>query len=298
VNHKSWVSVLAVASIGAFPLAPATADTAGGDPVLLAAGDVAKCDSPGDEATAALVESRLENPAGHVAMLGDGAYPDGDLAHYQECYDPSWGRFKARTRPALGNHEYDFSPNGAPYFQYFGANAGAVGKGYYSYELGGWHIVVLNSNCSAVGGCGVGSPEYQWLQQDLAASPNDCTLAYWHHPMFASSDLSTGSVKPFWDLLYQAGADVIVNAHARQYERFMPMTPDGTVDYTTGIREFVVGTGGANLTRRVRVADHSEIWTRDYHGLLELTLRPGRYHWRFVAAETQRVIDSGSGRCH
>jgi len=153
--------------------------------------------------------------------------------------------------------------------------------------------------CPQIGGCRPGSPQIIWLEQDLAAHPGGCTLAYWHHPRFTSGDgASPQRTEAMWQALYAAGAEIVINGHDHDYERFAPLDPAGRVDPQRGIREFVVGTGGANLTRRVRVADHSEIWTRDYHGLLELTLRPGRYHWRFVAAETQRVIDSGSGRCH
>lgn len=268
--------------------------SAGG--TLLTAGDVhADCNGTFDEQTAQLL---LGYPNATVAATGDLADPNSTATAFTNCYGPSWGQVESRTRPAVGNHEYDLSPNAAPYFNYFGTNqAGALGKGFYSYELGGWHVVVLNSNCTEVGGCGPGSEQYAWLQQDLTANVNSCTLAYFHHPLFASSDLATPRVKPFWDLLYQYGADVIVNAHARQYERFAPMTPDGVVDTTRGIREFVVGTGGAPPLPLGAPAANSEIVSNSAYGVLKLDLNADGYTWKFLPTAGTTLTDSGHGTC-
>ncbi len=211
--------------------------------ILIGAGDIADCsDLAGAEATAKLLEA---NP-GTVMALGDLAYPNGTAEDFK-CYDKTWGRVKDRTRPAVGNHE--FHSNGASYyFKYFGAAAGDAKSGYYSYELGSWHIVVLNSECAAVGGCGAGSPEEKWLRADLAAHPVGCTLAYFHKPRFSSglnhgNDLEVGA---FWQALYDFNAELILNGHDHDYERFAPQNPRGAADPKRGIREFVVGTGGKN----------------------------------------------------
>ncbi|HKP18226.1 MAG TPA: metallophosphoesterase [Gaiellaceae bacterium] len=261
---------------------------------LLAAGDVhAACNATTDDATAQLLGAY---PDATIAADGDLADPGSTPEAFNNCYGPTWGAYKSRTRPAVGNHEYDYSPTAQSYFDYFGAPAGAPGKGYYSYELGGWHIVVLNSNCVEVGGCDVGSAEYDWLQKDLAAHVNSCSLAYWHQPLFASSSLATSSVKPFWNLLYQYGADVVVNAHARQYERFAPLTPAGVVDNVNGIREFVVGTGGAPWLGVGTPIANSEALTLTY-GVLKLTIRPNAYDWQFLPVAGSVFSDSGHGTC-
>jgi hypothetical protein len=208
------------------------ADTA----VLVGAGDIADNDV-NDEATAVL----LETIPGTVITLGDNAYPDGTLAEFNAYYEPTWGRHKARTRPSVGNHDY-FTPGASGYFNYFGAAAGDPAEGYYSYDVGDWHIIVLNSECAEVGGCEAGSPQEQWLQADLAANPAACTLAYWHRPLFSIGS-TTSDVYDFWSLLYAAGADVVLNGHAHYYERYAQQDPDGNADPVNGIREFVVGTG-------------------------------------------------------
>jgi hypothetical protein len=261
--------------------------------VVYAAGDIADCPDT-VPAVAGLVRSR------HALILavGDIVYPSGQARGFDECFDPVWGRLKSRIRPVPGNHDY-ITRGGAGYFDYFGAAAGDPSQGYYSFDIGAWHVIAMNSMCQHIGGCRPGSPQITWLEADLAAHPSACTLAYWHHPRFTSGDgESRQRTEGIWQALYGAGAEVVINGHDHDYERFAPLDPAGRLDPERGIREFVVGTGGANLTRRVRVAPHSEIWTRAYHGLLELTLRPGRYHWRFVAAETGRTVDAGSGRCH
>ena len=263
--------------------------------ILVGAGDIADCrDLSGAEATAKL----LDQIPGTVMAVGDLAYPDGSKENF-DCYDKTWGRVKNRTRPAPGNHE--FHSTGAPYyFQYFGEAAGDPGKGYYSYELGAWHIVVLNSECVAAGGCDAASAQGKWLREDLAAHPVACTLAYFHKPLFSSGGAHGNDMlmKPLWDSLYQANADVIVNGHDHDYERFAPQNPDGIADPARGIREFVVGTGGKNLRPFGVVGANSEVHSLEAFGLLKLTLTPGRYQWEFVPQAGKSFTDSGAGTCH
>lgn len=262
--------------------------------VLVGAGDIARCDSTGDEATAAL----LDNIEGRVFTTGDNVYYDGTGAEFANCYGPSWGRHKARTSPAPGNHEYN-TAGAAGYFDYFGAAAGEPGKGYYSYDLGAWHIVVLNSNCAEIGGCGDGSAQLRWLREDLAANAGSCTAAYFHHPRFSSSSYgSDTNVSTFWDALYRAGAELVLNGHSHNYERFAPQDPEGARDRARGVREITVGTGGANFTPLGAPVPNSEVLIADTYGVLALTLRPQGYDWRFVTAPDGAVADAGSGTCH
>ncbi len=261
--------------------------------VLLAAGDIAGCGSEKDEETAAL----LDGLPGTVLTLGDNVYPVGTDANFANCYDPTWGRHKDRTRPTLGNHEY-LDPGAQGYFNYFGAAAGEMGKGYYSFDVGDWHIIALNSECSAIGGCGIGDPQGQWLQADLAANPSACTLAYWHRPRFSSGKQGNKStVRPFWDLLYAAGADVVLNGHDHTYERFAPQDPAGNADPGRGIREFVVGTGGKTLYDFRVPKPNSEVRNNLAPGVLKLTLHPTSYEWEFVPIAGQTFTDSGSAEC-
>src|ERR687890_652463 len=275
---------------------PATGQ-AGGDPVLVGAGDFGSRRSLGDEATAGLLAGLLAGVEGTVATFGVNAYPRGTAANFEECYDPTWGAFMAITRPSPGNHE---AAGSSAYFDYFGAAAGEPGKGYYSYDLGSWHVISLNSNCSAlVGGCAPGSPQEQWLKADLAAHSNACTLAYWHHPRFSSGMHGDHSiVAPFWDDLYQAGADVVLNGHDHVYERFAPLNPSGQSDPPQGIRQFTVGTGGAELTEFNRINPTSERQIAGFNGVLEMELHPDGYDWQFVTAPNGRTADSGSASCH
>jgi Calcineurin-like phosphoesterase len=264
-------------------------------PVLVGAGDIADCrDLSGAEATAKL----LEQTPGTVMAVGDLAYPDGSKENFV-CYDKTWGRVKARTRPAVGNHEFH-TVGGTPYFDYFGAAAGNPKDGYYSYELGAWHIVVLNSECLAVGGCQAGSRQEQWLRADLAAHPAACTLAYWHKPLFSSGSAHGNdlTVKALFQALYEAHADVVVTGHDHDYERFAPQNADGVADAGRGIREFVVGTGGKNQRPFGLVVANSEIRNADGFGVLKLTLRPGSYDWRFIPEAGKTFTDSGTDNCH
>jgi hypothetical protein len=263
--------------------------------VLIGAGDVADCsDLTGAEATAKLLEA---NP-GTVMALGDLAYPNGTAEDFK-CYDKTWGRVKNRTRPAVGNHEFH-SAAAAYYFQYFGVAAGDPRTGYYSYDLGSWHIVVLNSECEDVGGCGAGSPEEKWLRADLSAHPVGCTLAYFHKPRF-SSGLNHGNdpeVGAFWQALYDFNAELIVNGHDHDYERFAPQDPNGNSDPKRGIREFVVGTGGKNHRLIGILKANSEVRNDTTYGVLKLTLKATGYDWKFIPEAGKSFTDAGSGNCH
>ncbi len=263
--------------------------------VLLAAGDVAGCNSSGDEATAAIIDGF---PSALVAMLGDAAYPNGTIDDFNSCYGPSWGRHKARTRPAVGNHEYR-QPGAAPYFSYFGTAAGTPGEGWYSYDYGAWHVIVLNSNCGFVGGCGEGSTQEQWLRNDLATSAADCTLAYMHHPRFSSGrSPQLDEYEPFWTALWEHGADVVLAGHDHIYERLAPTTPIGDQDSAFGIREFIVGTGGFSHSGIAGVLPQSQVRNNTTFGVLELDLAVGGYAWTFRPEFGSPFTDSGSGTCH
>lgn len=293
---RSRVPVLAGAALVVVLLALAGPAARSGlaQEVLVGAGDIARCDTSGDEATAAL----LDGIQGTVFTVGDHAFTSGTEAEFANCYEPTWGRFKARTRPSPGNHEYDVYPDAAAYFNYFGAAAGEPGKGYYSYDLGAWHVIALNSNCKQVGGCAAGSPQESWLRADLAAHPNVCTVAYFHATRF-SSGVSGGSlsVRPFWNALYDYGADVVLSSMDHDYERFAPQDPYGVLDPTRGLRQFVVGTGGWKLTPFDQIQPNSEVRNADTWGVLKLTLRPTSYDWEFVPVAGQTFTDSGTARC-
>ena len=259
---------------------PVTASTA----TLVGAGDIATCGRSGDEATAAL----LDHIAGTVFTAGDNAYSDGTAAEFADCFGPSWGRHKARMFPAPGNHDYHVA--GAPgYFGYFGDRAGGPG-GYYAYDLGGWRIYSLNSEI-------IGDAQVRWLIGDLAANPRACVAAYWHHPLFSSGRHGNDdAVRPFWDALHAAGAELVINGHDHDYERFAPQTPSGQAS-PTGIREFVVGTGGAGLRPFEGARPNSEVRDSSANGVLKLTLSSAGYRWDFIPAGGS-FVDSGTGSCH
>jgi len=253
---------------------------------LLAVGDIGSCDGGADELVASLA-SRLP---GTIAILGDIAYPDGSAADFANCFDPAWGPMRSRMRPAPGNHEYQ-TTDASGYFSYFGAAAGTPGEGWYSYDLGAWHVVVLNSNCEFFVRCDEGSPQHAWLVADLAAHPATCTLAYWHHPRYSSGRHGDDpqTIK-LWQALASAGADLVLVGHDHDYERI------GRID---GLRSFVVGTGGRSLYafERPRGA-HTERRVNDSYGLLLLTLRDAGYAWRFVPAAGSTLVDAGTASCH
>jgi hypothetical protein len=293
-----WATVLLVAACGGDgDSAPPTRE---GAVSVVAAGDIARCGSEEDEATAALVE---KEPDATVLALGDNAYPEGLNDDYEQCFGPGWGRFKERIRPTPGNHEYAyFHKDAAAYFDYFGDAAGPYGTGYYSFDLGSWHLVALNSNCDAeaLHGCGPDSPQVEWLRDDLREHAAMCTLAYWHHPRFSAGPMhfSDDSVQTFWDVLAEADADVVLSGHEHNYQRFAPQTPSGEPDPDRGIREFVVGTGGGQLYPIGDELPTTEVQQSDAHGVLFLTLYEGGYDWRFEPVAGQEFTDRGSGRCH
>jgi hypothetical protein len=265
---------------------------------LVGAGDIARSGGA-QEATAKL----LDNIPGTVFTTGDNVYESGTLDEFNSFYHPSWGRHKARTLPSVGNHEYNFGSDASGYFDYFGAAAGERGKGYYSYNRGAWHIIALNSMCASSASSCTNSTQVTWLKNDLAANSAKCTLAYFHHPLFSSGEHGDDShvegwVKPLWDALYAADADVIVNGHDHNYERFAPQNPSGTADPARGIREFVVGTGGTSLRSFTSVKPNSEVRNATAHGVLKLTLNSTSYDWEFVPVAGQTFRDSGSGGCH
>jgi hypothetical protein len=293
------VSVLAVflGGLGVLvvPLPAETALAQTADPVFVGAGDIANCSGEG-ESTAQL----LDNIAGTVFTLGDNVYPDGTLTQFTDCYGPTWGRHKNRTRPSPGNHDYH-TAGAAGYYTYFGAAASPLDnnctsdcKGYYSYNLGAWHIIALNSEITQ----NAGSAQEQWLRADLAANPNMCTLAYWHKPRFSSGQHGNNSgSQALWQALYDYGADVVLNGHDHTYERFALQNPSGQADPTRGIREFIAGTGGAGLYPFPNIQPNSEVRNNTAHGVLKLTLHATSYNWEFIPIAGQTFTDAGSGNC-
>ena len=256
--------------------------------VLIGAGDIAACGSKGTEATATL----LDGLPGTIFTAGDNAYPSGTASDFLNCYEPTWGRYKARTRPSPGNHDYD-SPGAIPYFDYFGERAGPAGRGYYAYREGNWQVFSLNSNIAM----DANSAQVQWLRRELADSNARCSLAYWHHPLFSSGPHGdTLATRPLFDALYAAGAEIVVVGHDHLYERFAPQNPDGRLDPARGIREFVVGTGGGEMMSTASVHANSDARISTF-GVLQLTLGPESYSWAFLNS-TGAVADSGAGICH
>jgi hypothetical protein len=255
--------------------------------VLIGAGDIAVCGSPGTEGTAAL----LDLLDGTIFTAGDNAYFQGTAAQYQHCYEPTWGRHKARTRPAPGNHEYE-TPGASAYFSYFGPSAGPPGLGYYSFTAGPWHVVSMNSNVPA----GEGSAQLQWLREDLAATNARCVAAIWHHPVFSSGQNGPQPMmRDAWRVLRELGADVVISGHDHIYERFARQDETGRAT-SSGLRSFVVGTGGAEITRPVRASPNSEI-RFSTSGVLKLTLNHETYAWQFIPVDPSPFTDSGTDSC-
>lgn len=256
--------------------------------MFVGAGDIAVCGSDSTEATARL----LDRFASSVFVLGDNVYPSGTAEQYANCYEPTWGRHRNRTYAAPGNHDWDASA-GAPYFAYFGTRAGPSGLGYYSFDLGGWHVLSLNSNVPAHSG----SPQYEWVRNDLLVAPRACTIAYWHHPLFSSGAHGNNpQMADVWRLLSESGAEVVLTGHDHHYERFAPQDADGRFD-PHGVRQFVVGTGGAPLRAAVAGQSNSEVVESQTWGVLKLTLRSTTYDWEFVPIDGQSFRDFGSGNC-
>jgi hypothetical protein len=256
---------------------------AGGAEIFVGAGDIATCDGNA-EATARI----LDGISGTVFTLGDHAYPRGAEAEYRQCYNPTWGRHLGRTRPTPGNHEYE-SPGARPYYDYFGGSAGPYGLGYYSYELGSWLVVSLNSNGNV-------AAQSDWLKGLLGRGRHRCTLAYWHHPLYSSGpSAKVTAIRSWWNILYANNADVVLSAHDHMYERFAPQDDGGHHDSNRGLRQFVVGTGGAALHSSTGPTPHSEARIFAF-GVLKLTLMADAYDWEFIPVSGP--ADRGTGRCH
>ena len=314
--------LILIAMAWLWPGAPGLVDDlkvalAASDPVIATAGDIA-CD-PGESnfnggnGTLTLCRQKYTSDllvnGGYSAVLalGDNQYYCGGYQAFLQSYDLSWGRVKSITRPVVGNHEYLTSggtdcttanAGAAGYFQYFGAAAGNPSQGYYSYDIGAWHLIALNSNCGDAGGCSSSTPQGQWLAADLAAHANICTLAYWHIPLFSSGGRASPNTQSIWQTLYNANADVILTGHDHIYERFAPQTPAGAPDNIRGIRQFIVGSGGANHTSLAAIAANSEVRNDNTYGILKLTLHPTSYDWQFIPEVGQTFTDSGSTPCH
>ncbi|MDQ4035462.1 MAG: metallophosphoesterase, partial [Chloroflexota bacterium] len=268
--------------------------------VLVGAGDIAECSANGDEQTAAILDAVVEeHPEAIVFTTGDGAYQDGSEEEYHTCYGPSWGRHKDRTRPAVGNHDFK-QRQASGYHAYYGDRGGEFDLYYYSYDINGWHIVVLNSECHRVG-CDFDSDDgeqVEWLAADLAASDASCTIAMWHHPRWSSGRYSNDvDYDRIWEVLYEHGVEIVLNGHEHLYERFEPMNPDGELDENRGIRQFIVGTGGGNLRDFENIQPNSAARGVD-HGVLRLDLRQTSYDWEFMPVAGGTFTDAGSGRCH
>jgi hypothetical protein len=284
--RKLWLTllssgVLAACSAHNVARVSPTTTTAAAQPgvTVVAAGDIACPQSLACPDTSRRVESLA--PAA-VLALGDIQYERGELADFQAVFDKSWGRFKSIIHPTPGNHEYS-TTGAAGYFEYFGVQR------WYSFDIGGWHVVSLNSNCRSVGGCDVGSPQERWLKADLAAHPARCVLAFWHHPRWSSGfHGSDPGYDAFWSDLAAAGAEIVLSGHDHDYERFGP---------DRGIRQFVVGTGGRSLYPIVGHEVRSETSNDSTVGVLALTLRPTSYDWQFVPAATSKYADSGHAEC-
>lgn len=282
--------VLAIMVLGALQATPASAQSQ----KVYVAGDIADCSGRSNS-----VANFLDNNSGPFLAPGDLAYDNGSNADFANCYNPRFGVHKSRTFPAPGNHEYN-TPGAAGYFNYFGSRVGSQNRGWYETTINGWQVITLDSNCFLVGGCGAGSDQYQWLQSRLAARPNACRIAQWHHPRFTSSVSNpdfTG-INPLFQLLYQAGTDLVMQGHAHHYERFAPMNPSGAIDSNRGIRTFVVGTGGA-VQRGFGTAHlGSAVRRTGTFGLLELTLNQSSYSWQFRTTNGPAINDTGSDTCH
>ena len=261
----------------------------GGPPgTLVGAGDIALCGSAGAEATAKV----LDDLRGTVFAAGDVAYPIGAEADFRDCYGPTWGRHRARTRPVPGNHEYQ-TPGASGYYDYFGGNAGPAGLGYYSYTVGPWLVLAVNSEIPS----GPGSPQYEWVRAELTRDARLCTAVIWHRPLFSSGrNGPNADMRELWRLLYSRDVDIVINGHDHIYERFAPQTPDGQYDPDRGIRQFTVGTGGAPPTP-VGSSANSEI-AASIWGVASFTLQSDSYRWDFVPVEGESFRDSGVGRCH
>ncbi len=289
-----WVELDAIGLKDTDPLAVPPTPEVTGDPVLLGLGDIASCWSSGDEATARL----LDTTPGVLGIVGDTEQNNATAPEFKGCYDATWGRHNARSRPAVGDHEYRVT-DAAGYFDYFGSRAGPRFKGWYSYDLANWHIVVLNSNCELIGGCGPGSEQYEWLQQDLHQNAGDCIGAYVHHPRWSAGALHGDQtrVAPFWDLLYKYSAEFVYGGNDHTYQRFAPQTPAGVVDRDRGLRQFVLGTGGTQHYPLTGLEPNTEVQHTGTFGVMRFTLHANSYDWRFLPQAGRTFTDAGSTQC-
>ncbi|HWC73007.1 MAG TPA: Ig-like domain-containing protein, partial [Gemmatimonadales bacterium] len=272
------------------PPPPLLADVTTGPQTLIGAGNIARCDRTNDEATGLLLDNY---PTATVYTTGDNTNGNASLTNFNNCYGPSWGRNKGRTRPAVGQNEYK-QAGASGFYTYFKPNGGDSLKYYYSYDLGGWHIMVLNDEITMT----AGSPQELWLRNELANNTKKCTLAYWNHPRFTAVGTNNlASVKPLWDALYAYNADIVVNGHPQIYERFAPQSPTAVAD-SLGIREFIVGTGGINLQNPVNIRANSQVRQGTTYGVLKFTLDTTSYAWEFVPVPGGTFTDTGTGTCH
>jgi hypothetical protein len=282
----------------------ATPPPAGADPILVGSGDIAVSGGAQDVTAQLMLDLFAAGATGGVFTAGDNVYNSGSASEFASSFDPSWGKLKARLRPTPGNHDYadGADPAASGYFGYFGGAAGDPQRGYYSYDLGAWHVIVLNTSvgCTYVGGCAAGSPQEQWLRADLKAHPNACTVAMWHEPRFSSGSVhgSDPETQDLWQALYDYNADVILEGHDHEYERFAPQTATGVADAARGLRSFVVGSGGGGLYTFGPAIANSEVRYSGGYGVLALTLHATSYDWRFIAEPGQPFSDSGTGKCH
>jgi 3',5'-cyclic AMP phosphodiesterase CpdA len=299
MTARSWLAWLAWSSAAAAAPADTIVPAAY---TVLAAGDIADCRrvaAPHSRAadTAALVDGELaRNPRAAVLLLGDNVYNSGSAREFTECYDPTWGRFRERTHPAPGNHEYR-TPGAKGYFDYFGA---AAGPGYYAFTRGAWRLISLDSNLQGA----AKARQLAWLERELADNPADCTLAYWHHPLYSSGGHPRNTLmRDEWQRLHAAGAELVLAGHDHEYERFAPQDANGKLDRERGLRQFVVGTGGAYTTPFLRREAHSEVRDASRTGVLKIMLRDAGYAWEFLEASYDgfpngQPPDRGEGRCH
>ncbi|MFB3855628.1 MAG: metallophosphoesterase [Vicinamibacterales bacterium] len=276
------------------PAGPTTPDSfrSPGNATLVGAGDIALCGKwlEGAQATARL----LDAIPGTIFTTGDNVQDRGTAEEFEACFGPTWGRHRGRIRPSPGNHDY-LTASAGPYFDYFGANAGPAGLGYYSYDLGAWHIVSLNTNLDAA----ANSQQIAWLRADLEANRDRlCTAAYWHQPLMSSGTTGpTKAVRELWNVLYEFGAEIVMNGHEHMYDRYAPQDPSGKLDPVRGIRQFIVGTGGAYVYGAARHQPNSEVLASVF-GVLKLTLRPDGYDWEFISVPGANFSDRGSATCH
>ena len=301
LNKCAWwmtpaVFALTTFGIGAFGDLDLLAQNVTAEPaaVLVGAGDIAACRGPASDSIAAKTAVLIDKIPGTVFAAGDLVYEYGSEQEFKECYDPTWGRFKDRTLPAPGNHEY-LTANAAAYYAYWGQAAGEPGNGYYSVQLGSWRVISLNSNIDV----GAGSKQEQWLRNELKAHAARCMLAFWHHPLTSSGSYGYNpNMRYIFQALYDAGVDVVINGHAHVYERLVPHDAQEKADPARGIRVFVVGTGGGVPLGFDAVLPISEVRQRDVFGVFKLALRPDGYSWEFIPIEGQSFRDTGEGQCH